>query len=346
MPTQTFEIGWLRMCSDGSLMQSDGSFTYQTVVFIFIFTILVISEIHLVLYNQFHMDQALLLIVNDERFTQPLLLDLLPTDEGNEPMAAAANIDPIIEEAIESVPQVEDELPPDLPEQRNYSTTASLSLGLDNQEAYTKLSTCLHQIASLDAIPVGLDGACLFSSIRRIFDVPMGYTSMHLRWQLVITLCNHKDFFYPIMVESIKGTYGFPRMLENEYEDLYNRDLLTEQQVQDHNCPGPFRFLGYLRTLLEPNFWGDELCLCLLSMAVQIGITVVNAEGFICIRFRHKQTIPNSDIILCHCKGQHYVPAPKSFSPCFAIRWLKLQLDSLQLHSDGCCCNQTVVLLN
>ena len=261
------------------------------------------------------MDQALLLIANDERFTQPLVLDLLPTDEGDEPMAAAAQIDPIIEDAIESVPQVEGELPPDLPEQRNYLTTASLSLWLDNQEAYTKLSTYLHQTASLDAIPVGLDGACLFSSIRRIFDAPREYTSMHLRRQLVITLCNHKDFFYPIMVESIIDTYGFPRMPEEECEDLYNRDLLTDQQVQDHNCPGPFSFLGYLRALLEPNFWGDELCLCLLSMAFQIGITVVNAEGFTCIRFRHKQTIPNSDVILCHCRGQHYVPAHKSFSP-------------------------------
>ena len=230
---------------------------------IFIFTFLVVSEIHLVLYNQFHVDQALQLIASDERFTQPLLLYLLPTDEGDEPMAAAANIDPIIEEAIESVPQVEGELSPDLPEQRNYSTTASLSLELDNQEAYTKLSTYLHQIASLDAIPVGLDGACFFSSIRRIFDAPKEYTSMHLRRQLVITFCNHKDFFYPIMVESIKGTCGFPRMPEEEYEDLYNRDLLTDQQVQDHNCPGPFSFLGYLRSLLEPNFWGDELCFCL-----------------------------------------------------------------------------------
>ena len=202
------------------------------------------------------MDQALLLIANDERFTQLLVLDLLPTDEGSGPMATAAHIDPIIEDAIESVPQVEGELPPDLPKQRNYSTTASLSLGLDNQEAYTKLSTYLHQTALLDAIPVGLDGACLFSSIRRIFDVPKEYTSMPLRRQLVITLCNHKDFFYPIMVESIKGTYGFPRMPEEEYEDLYNRDLLTDQQVQDHKCPGPFSFLGYLRALLEPNFLG------------------------------------------------------------------------------------------
>ena len=73
-------------------------------------------------------------------------------------------------EAIESEPQVEGELPPDLSEQREYSTTASLSLGLDNQEAYTRLSTYLHQIASLDDIPVGLDGACLLICKQILFN--------------------------------------------------------------------------------------------------------------------------------------------------------------------------------
>ena len=263
------------------------------------------------LYNYFHIDQALQLISSDERFTQILTLDLLPTDEGEEPVPAAANVDPIIEDDIENNPHVEGALPGAFPDQREYSTTTSLSLGLDNQEAYTRLSTYLHRVASLDAIPVGLDGACLFSSMRRVFDAPKDYTSVHLRRQLVITLCNHKDFFYPIMVESIKGTYAFPRMPEDEYRRMYNQDMLTDQQIQDHNCPGPFSFLGYLKVLLEPDFWGDELCLCLLSMAFQIGIAVINAEGFTHIRFRHKQTIPNSNIVLCHCKGQHYVPARK-----------------------------------
>ena len=214
------------------------------------------------LYNHFHVDQALQLISSDERLTQILTPDLLPTDEGEEPVPAAANVDPIIEDAIENNSHVEGALPGAFPDQREYSTTTSLSLGLDNQEAYTKLSTYLHWVASLDAIPVGLDGACLFSSMRRVFDAPKEYTSVHLRRQLVITLCNQKDFFYPIMVESIKGTYGFPRMPEDEYQRMYNQDMLTDQQIQDHNCPGPFSFLGYLKVLLKPDFWGDELCLC------------------------------------------------------------------------------------
>ena len=198
MCTKVFAIGWLRLLSDGSVMQSDSPYCNWMLIFIFLFLLFtVVSEIHLVLHNHFHVDQTLQLIANDERFTQPLLLDLLSTDEGEEPIAAAANRDPIIDETLENIPQVEGELPPEFPEQRNYSTTASLSLGLDNQEAYIRLSTYLHKTASLDAIPVGLDGACLFSSIRWIFDAPKEYTSMHLRRQLVITLCNHKNFSIP-----------------------------------------------------------------------------------------------------------------------------------------------------
>ena len=86
------------------------------------------------LYNHFHVDQALQLIASDERFTQPLILHLLPTDEGEEPVPAAANVDPIIVDAIDSSPQVEGDLPATIPDQREYSTTASLSLGLTTRK--------------------------------------------------------------------------------------------------------------------------------------------------------------------------------------------------------------------
>ena len=209
----------------------------------------------------------------------------------------------MITEAIEVVPLVEGNIPPEYPEQREYSTTACLALGLDNQEEYTRLGRYLHERGQLDAVPVGMDGACMFASFRRVVNVPMEYTSAHLRCQLIITICNHKEFFYPLLMESIKGTYGFPRMDPDEYQRLYDEGLLTDAQVDDHNTPGPFAFLGYLRALQEPDFWGDELCLCLISMCFQIGITVINAEGFTRVRFRHRRYIKDSNMVLCHCKG-------------------------------------------
>ena len=160
------------------------------------------NQVHLVLYNQFHLDQVYQLLASDERFTELLTSDLLPSDQGQEPAVAAPDNDPVITEAIKVVPLVEDNILPEYPEQREYSTTASLALGLDNQEEYTRLGRYLHERRQLDAVQVCMDGACMFASFRRVVDAPLQYTSSHLSCQLIITICNYKEFFYPLLMES------------------------------------------------------------------------------------------------------------------------------------------------
>ena len=81
--------------------------------------------------------------------------------------------------------------------------------------------------------------------------------------------------------------------------------------------------------------WGDEQVLCLCSMLWQIGLTVVSAEKFKQIKFRHKSTLERADGVLVMYLGQHYVPARKysSFVPpdgCI------LQPDGCSLCPDGC----------
>ena len=100
-----------------------------------------VNQVHLVPYNQFHLDQAYQLLASDECFTELLTLDLLPSDQGQEPAVAAPDIDPVITEAIEVLPSVEGNIPPEYPEQREYSATASLALDVDNQEEYTRLGS-------------------------------------------------------------------------------------------------------------------------------------------------------------------------------------------------------------
>ena len=131
-----------------------------------------------------------------------------------------------------------------------------------------------------DCVPVAPDGSCMFSSLRRIISAPFKYRNIHLRRQLVIMMANHKEFFFNLLKEHIRGTYGFPRQDEEEYQQRYRDGVLTDQEVQDHNCPGPFSFHSYLMALLSPNMWGDEQVLCLCSMMWQIGLTVVSAEKF------------------------------------------------------------------
>ena len=163
-------------------------------------------------------------------------------------------------------------------------------------------------------------------------------------------LANHKEFFFNLLKEHIRGTYGFPRLSEEEYQQKYNDGLLTDQEVQDHNFPGPFSFHSYLSALLNPKMWGDEQVLCLCSMMWQIGLTVVSAETFTQIRFRHRSSLEKADGVLVMCLGQHYVPACKylSFVPLIrspfqvimfifiAFKCSRMRWDRSILQSDGC----------
>ena len=116
-------------------------------------------------------------------------------------------------------------------------------------------------------------------------------------------LANHKEFFFNLLKEHIRGMYGFPRQDEEEYQQSYRDGVLIDQEVHDHNCPGPFSFHSYLMALLSPNMWGDEQVLCLCSMLWQIGLTVVSAEKFTQIKFRHKSTLERVDGVLLMCLG-------------------------------------------
>ena len=125
-------------------------------------------------------------------------------------------------------------------------------------------------------------------------------------------MTNHRDFLFPILKTSIAATYGFPRMTQEEYDRKYNEETLTQAEADDFHTPGPFSYLGYMRALLTEGFWGDELCLALISMMWQISITVVQADDFYQIKFRHSEKLKDMDLVLVHCQGHHYIPASRS----------------------------------
>ena len=238
-------------------------------------------------------------------------------DEQPQVLQAAAS-NPVLKAAIikSKDRHVEGEVPPHFPEQASYSSHASTSLCLENQEQYTRLAHYMYSRGGYDCVPVAPDGSCLFSSLRRVISAPFEYRNIHLRRQLVVTLANHKEFFFNLLKEHIWDTNGFPILSDEEYQQKYDDGLLTDQEVQDHNCPGPFSFHSYLSALLNPEMWGDEQVLCLCSMMWQIGLTVVSAETFTQIRFRHRSSLERADGVLVMCQGQHYVPACKYSSFC------------------------------
>ena len=210
------------------------------------------------LYGDLHVQQALALVAADEAYSEVLQLEFEPRVEGQDDersqVLQAATPNPVLNAAIIKAKgqHVEGEVPPHFPEQASYSSHASSSLCLDNQEQYSRLVHYMYSWGGYNCIPVAPDGSCLFSSLRRIISAPFEYRNIHLRRQLVVMLANHKEFFFNLLKEHIRGTYGFPRLSEEEYQQKYDDGLLTDQEVQDHNCPGPFSFHSYLSALLNP----------------------------------------------------------------------------------------------
>ena len=298
---------------------------FASIFLFYLYSHTAVNNIHLVLYGDLHVQQALALVAAEEAYSEILRLedgprveDRVEGSDGTE-VIQAAGFSPVLRSSIirPEEQHIEGEVPPHFPEQASYSSHASTSLCLENQEQYTRLAHYMYTQGRHDCVPVAPDGSCMFSSLRRIISALFEYRNIHLRRQLVITLANHKEFFFNLLKEHIRGTYGFPRLSDEEYQRRYNEGLLTDQEVQDHNCPGPFSFHSYLSALLDPEMWGDEQVLCLCSMMWQIGLTVVSAENFTQIRFRHRSSLERADGVLVLCQGQHYVPACKCQSYCF-----------------------------
>ena len=219
---------------------------------------------------------------------------------------------------IKPIDRREGSIPALIPSKREYSSHASLALGLNSQKAYSRLSHYLHSVAKLDLIPVEANGNCLLSTVCHVVDCPLEYQTIHLKQQLIMMMANHHAFLFPILKASIATTYGFPRMSEDDYQKKYEDGTLTQNEADDHNTPGPFSYLGYMQALLKDGFWGDELCLSLISMMWQILITAVKGETFHQIKFRHSELLKNTDLVLVHCQGRHYIPASKSLFSIFA----------------------------
>ena len=76
---------------------------------------------------------------------------------------------------------------------------------------------------------------------------------------------------------------------------------LTPHGIEDHRLPGPFRLYSHLQHVLDPNTWGEEIILTLVSMMWQTGITVVYAETLLQKRVRHSRYLEMTDLVLVYC---------------------------------------------
>ena len=156
-----------------------------------------------------------------------------------------------------------------------------------------------------------LKGSCLFSSFRKSLVCPFEFTNTHLRRMLVMFMCEQLDFLYPMLRLSISGNYGHIRVSSTEYDRLKGLSDPTRAQhlqMEEHEESGPFSIITYMENLLKPSFYGEEICLRLLSMIFQVRITVLDSNSFIGIKIRHDNRPLKADALLVHVDRHHYIP--------------------------------------
>ena len=128
---------------------------------------------------------------------------------------------------------------------------------------------------------------------------------------LVSFVCNRAEELYPMLECSISGNYGHIRLSPEEYRKKEATGQLTDQERQEFNEPGPFSIKSYCEALLKSDFYGEELCLRLLSMLFKVCITVLDGDSLIGIRVRHQNSALSADIILIHISRCHYIAMGK-----------------------------------
>ena len=162
-------------------------------------------------------------------------------------------------------------------------------------------------------------GGCLFHAMRKSIKCPREFTNTHLRHMLVLFMVENFEMLWPLLHVCILNNFGHHRLSEEEFQAKMADGTITDAEREAYSEPGPFYVHAYLQSLLKPSFYGDELCLLIISMIWKVRVTVLHAETLLAIKFRHMNLSMKADIILVHCSGSHYIPLGIS-SPFTSVR--------------------------
>ena len=160
-------------------------------------------------------------------------------------------------------------------------------------------------------------GACMFHAIRKGMECPREFTNTHLRRMIILFSIENFDMLWPLLHVSVLSNFGHIRMPEEEFQGRLAAGTLSDHDRAIHDEPGPFSVHGYLDQLLKPGFYGDELCLLIISIMWKVRITILHAETLRAIKVRHMNVALKADFVLVHCSGSHYI--------CLGIYFLTLQ---------------------
>ena len=204
--------------------------------------------------------------------------------------------------------------PPLMPGLRGVDIGFNQRYGFQTIEGIIRLTDYGSSNGGFVPLPTQQHGACLFHTFRRSITCPREFTNSHLRRMLVSFICNRADELYPMLECSISSNYGHIRLSPEEYRRKEASGQLTDLERQEYNEPGPFSIMSYCEALLKNDFYGEELCLRLLSMLFKVRITVLDGDSLVGIRIQHQNAALNADVILVHVSQCHYIAMGKLLS--------------------------------
>ena len=220
----------------------------------------------------------------------------------------------VLDSTLRVSKKVHGEEPPLMPGLRGVDIGFNQRYGFQTMEGIIRLIDYGSSNGGFVPLPTQQHGACLFHAFRRSITCPREFTNSHLRRMLVSFICNRADELYPMLECSISGNYGHIQLSPEEYRRKEASGQLTDLERQEYNEPGPFSITSYCEALLKPDFYGEELCLRLLSMLFKVRITVLDGDSLVGIRIRHQNAALNADVILVHVSRCHYIAMGKLLS--------------------------------
>ena len=136
-------------------------------------------------------------------------------------------------------------IPPEYIKQRAYRGDAA-RYSLKNAAQLRRLQDYLWFNDSFEACLTPKDGDCLYSALKWGIDFPQEYSADLLKRQVIVTICEHPDFFLRKLEIGIKGTYGGNRLSKAEYKKKEKDGTLQPDEIKDYSAPGPFSLVEYL----------------------------------------------------------------------------------------------------
>ena len=148
----------------------------------------------------------------------------------------------------------------------------------------------------------------MFHALRKGMKYPWEFSNAHLRHMVVLFAIENFEMLWPLLHICVLNNFGHMRLMEEEYRAKVDNGTITDVEREAYNKPGPFSIYTYLNNMLKPGFYGDVLCLLIISMIWKVYITVLHAESLKAIKIHHMNQSMKANFILVHCSGSHYIP--------------------------------------